>query len=205
MKLYYTPGACSLASHITLREAGMTFQTVKVDLRSKKTEQGEDYLKINGKGYVPALQFDNGEVLTEGAAIMQYIADRKPESKLAPPAGSLERARLQEWLSFISTELHKTFSIFFNPAATDDWKKNATQRLQMRLSWLNEQFGSKPFLLGDTFTVADAFLVTVLSWTRGYPDLNLVQWPVLKSYYDRLLTRQSVQDAMAAEGLTGAK
>src|SRR5688572_11112147 len=120
MKLDNTPGTSSLAPPLTLREAGMRFQPVKVVLRGKEPEQGDDYLRVNGKGYVPALEFDNGEVLTEVAAIMQYIADRKPESKLAPPAGSLERARLQEWLSFISSELHKTFSIFFNPAATDD-------------------------------------------------------------------------------------
>jgi glutathione S-transferase len=205
MKLYLTPGVCSLASHITLREAGMSFQAIKVDLRSKKTEAGEDYLKINSKGYVPALQFDDGQVLTEVSAIMQYIADRNPESKLAPPAGTLERARLQEWLGFISTELHKSFSVYFNPAATDDWKKNTTQRLHMRLSWLNGQLGSKVFLLGENFTVADAYLFTVLNWTPMFPDLNLTQWPVLKSYYERLMTRRSIQEAMSAEGLTGTK
>ncbi|MFO7277984.1 MAG: glutathione transferase GstA [Pseudomonadota bacterium] len=200
MKLYYTPGACSLASHISLREAGIDFEGVQVDLRSKKTADGKDFTTINSKGYVPALQLDDGELLTENIAILQYIGDQKPDRKLAPPAGSRERYRLVEWLAFISTELHKGFSPFFNPATPDAYKGIARDRLVLRLDWLEKQLGSKQYLMGDQFTVADAYLFTILSWS-GAAGLDLARWSGLKQYFDRVAARPAVEQARQAEGL----
>ena len=200
MKLYYTPGACSLASHISLREAGIDFEGVQVDLRSKKTADGKDFTTINSKGYVPALQLDDGELLTENIAILQYIGDQKPDRKLAPPAGSRERYRLVEWLAFISTELHKGFSPFFNPATPDAYKGIARDRLVLRLDWLEKQLGSKQYLMGDQFTGADAYLFTILSWS-GAAGLDLARWSGLKQYFDRVAARPAVEQARQAEGL----
>jgi len=200
MKLYYTPGACSLASHISLREAGIDFEGVQVDLRSKKTADGKDFTTINSKGYVPALQLDDGELLTENIAILQYIGDQKPDRKLAPPAGSRERYRLVKWLAFISTELHKGFSPFFNPATPDAYKGIARDRLVLRLDWLEKQLGSKQYLMGDQFTVADAYLFTILSWS-GAAGLDLARWSGLKQYFDRVAARPAVEQARQAEGL----
>ncbi|MFA7525759.1 MAG: glutathione transferase GstA, partial [Acidithiobacillus sp.] len=158
MKLYYSPGACSLSPHIILNEGGFSFDKERVDLASKKTETGADYVAINPDGYVPALLLDDGQVLTEGPAIIQYLADRVPEKKLAPPLGTLERYRLMQWLNFISTELHKGFSPLFNPQAPEEWKAVAAAQLGRRLSTVSRQLEGKDWLLGEGFSVADAYL-----------------------------------------------
>lgn len=200
MKLYYLKGACSLASYISLCETGLKFEAVSVDRATKKTSAGEDYNAVNPKGYVPALRLDNGEVLTENVAVLQYIADRKPESKLAPPAGTLERYRLVEWLAFINSEVHKSVSPLFNPAASEDTKTLMKTNLARRLDWLNSQLGSRTYLTGTDFTVADAYLFVVLNW---FPRLNLdlSKWPALKAFHQRVSERPAVDRALREEGL----
>lgn len=199
MKLYYLPGACSLASHIALREAGVTFDAVKVG-RDKKTADGADFLTINPKGYVPALVLDDGQVLTETPALLPYIADRNPGAGLAPPAGDMQRYRLQEWLTFLNSEVHKNFSPFFNPAATEPTKELAKANLLRRLGWTNEVLTGRSFLVGDRFTVADVYLFVILNWCQ-YAGLDLGQWPALKDFHARIAARPHVQAAMKAEGL----
>jgi len=204
MKLYYAPGACSLAPHIVLEEGGFTYESEAIDLRgNRKTQSGKDFSEINPKGYVPTLVLDDGQVLTEGPAINQYLADRVPEKKLAPPNGSMERYRLQEWLTFLGTELHKSFSPLFNPAASDDWKKASMETLDRRLSYVAQQLGSKQFLVGDNFTIADAYLFTILGWGQ-YVGLDIGKWPALKDYHGRIFMRPAVQAALRAEGLIPA-
>jgi glutathione S-transferase len=200
MKLYYSPGACSLSPHIALLEAGLPFSAEKVDLKAKKTASGADYTPINSKGAVPALELNDGGVLTEGAAIVQYIADQKPESGLAPKAGTIERYRLIEWLNYIASEVHKGYSPLFNPKASADWKASAHAALASKFDWISAQLGAKPFLMGDTFTVADAYLFTVLSWS-GHVGVDLSKWPVLTAYLARVGHRPKVQEALKAEGL----
>jgi glutathione S-transferase len=200
MKLYYSPGACSLSPHIVLREAGLSFDIEKVDLRSKKTESGNDFNAINPKGMVPTLQLDDGSILTEGPAIVQYLADKAPQSKLAPANGTLERYRLQELLNFISTELHKGFTPLFNPAYPEDAKKIVVENLAKRFDHLNAYLEKGPYLTGEQFTVADAYLFTVLGWT-AYVKIDLGKWPVLKAYHERVAGRANVQAALKAEGL----
>jgi glutathione S-transferase len=200
MKLYYTPGACSLAPHIGLREAGYQFDLEQVDLAAKKTKSGADYTKINGKGYVPALQLDSGEVITEAPVILQYIADQKPESGLAPKAGTMERYRTQEWLNFVTSELHKGFGILFNPALPENARPAVIDRLGQRLDFLAKQLDGKPYLTGDKFTVPDAYLFTVLSWAP-HLKISLDRWPTLKTYVERVAGRPQVQAALKAEGL----
>ena len=200
MKLYFSQGACSLSPHIVLREAGVPFELVRVHLGSKKTADGADFRAINPKGYVPTLMLGDGQILTEGPAIVQYIADLRPESGLAPPAGTMERYRLQEWLTFIGTELHKNFSPLFNPAATDDAKEAARANLARRLPIAAQVLEGRPYLTGEAFTVADAYLFTVLTWTR-LVDVDLSPWPSLGAYLERVGARPSVQAAMEAEGL----
>ena len=200
MKLYYAPGACSLSSHIVLRELGMPFTAVKTDLKSKKTETGADYLAINSKGAVPALELDDGQLLTENAVIVQYLADQKPDAGLAPRAGTLERYRLMEMLNFIATELHKNFSPLFNPSASPDWKQAARDNLAKRFDWLTAQLGSRPHLMGERFTVADAYLFTVLSWSK-HGGIDLARWPALAAYVARVRERPKVKEALKAEGL----
>lgn len=202
MKLYYTPGACSMAPHIALREAGLKFDLEKVDLMTKKTESGADFTAINPKGYVPALQLDNGQVLTEVGVVLQYIADQKPGSGLAPAAGTLERYRLMEMLNFISTELHKNFGPLFNPAAGDDAKKAAIEMIGKRLGYLDQQLAGKQYLLGDTFTVADCYLATMLGWCQ-YAKLDLSAWLNIGAYAGRVMSRPAVIETMKAEGLMG--
>ena len=202
MKLYYAPGACSLSPHIVLREAGFDITLEKVNLRTKETESGGNFLAINPKGYVPALELDGGEILTEGPAIIQYVADLVPEKKLVPPAGTLARARVQEWLNFIGTELHKSFSPLFNPATSDDAKAAARALIDRRLAFAASVLDAQPYLTGDSFTVADAYLFTVLSWT-GFVKVDITPWPSLGAYFERIKARPAVQAAMAAEGLTG--
>ncbi|MFZ2661290.1 MAG: glutathione transferase GstA [Rhodoferax sp.] len=200
MKLYYSPGACSLSPHIALREAGLNFELVQVDLASKKTASGQDYLEINPAGYVPCLQLDDGRMLTEGPAILQYVADQVPGKQLAPANGSFERYHLQQWLNFISSELHKSFSPLFNPAASDDWKTAVRQTLNARLGQVARQLERAPYLLGDQFSVADIYLFVVLGW-GAYVNLDLSPWPALQAFMGRVAGREAVQAALRAEGL----
>lgn len=200
MKLYYLPGACSLAPHIALREAGFAFDLDKVDRNTKQTAGGEDYNAVNPKGYVPALKLDDGQVLTEASTIVQYVADRKPEAKLAPPNGAPARYRLQEWLNFLAAEVHKGTSPLFNPAIPDAWKKVVTDTLGKRYDYLAKHLGQQPFLMGHDFSVADGYLFTLLNWTK-FVNIDLGKWPALKAYYDRVAARPAVQAALKAEGL----
>ena len=200
MKLYYSPGACSLSPHIVLREAGIPFTLEKTDLGTKKTAAGTDYLTINSKGAVPALQLDDGRVLTEGPAITQYLADQKPESGLAPRAGTFERYQLMEILNYITSEVHKGFSPLFNPKISADWKASALANLGKKFDWLSTFLTGKTYLMGNTFTVADAYLFTVLNWT-GRLGIELAKWPVLSAFHSRVAQRPKVQEAMKAEGL----
>jgi glutathione S-transferase len=200
MKLFLKPGACSLAVHIVLEEAGLKYETETVDLKTKVTETGQDFWTINPKGYVPALQLDSGEVLTEVPAIVQYLADQAADRHLAPANGTIERYRLQSWLTFVGTELHKSCGPFFIPGAGDDWKAIATANLERRLGYANDALAGKPFLLGDSFTVADAYLFTVLNW-MGFAKLDLAKWPNLAAFRARIAGRPAVQAAMKAENL----
>lgn len=200
MKLYYSPGACSLSPHIALREAGLSVELKKVDLAAKTLEGGGDYLKINPNGYVPALELPSGEVLTEGPAIVQYIADQNVDSRLAPKAGTLERYRLQEWLNFISTEIHKNFTPLFSKTASADWKAAALEKLSQRFDFLTSKLQGKKYLLGEQFTVADTYLFTTLNWTKAV-KIELGKWPVLVEYHARVAARPKVQEALKAEGL----
>lgn len=200
MKLYYSPGACSLSPHIVARELGLPLDLVEVDINQGKLADGSDFSAINSKGYVPVLELDDGQRLSEGPVIVQYLADRKPESGLAPPAGSLERYRLQEWLNFITSEIHKQFSPLFNPAIPDDWKQAAREALARRFDWLGTQLTGKSYLMGESFTVADAYLFTVLNWSPS-TGIDLARWPVLQDYVARVAARPKVQEAMQAEGL----
>lgn len=201
MKLYYFPGACSLSPHIVLLEAGLPFTMVKVDPKTKKTEGGADYLAINSKGAVPSLQLDDGRVLTEGPAVVQYLADLKPESGLAPRAGTFERYQLMEILNYLTSEVHKTFTPLFNPASSAEVKETAVTNLGKRFDWLSGFLGKKNFLLGNTFTVADAYLFTLLNWTH-FVKMDLGKWPVLAAFQARVAQRPKVQEAMKAEGLS---
>jgi glutathione S-transferase len=200
MKLYYLSGACSLASDIALREAGLKFELVKVDRRTKKTADGLDFNEVNPKGYVPALTLDNGEVLTENVTVLQYIADRNPAAKLAPAAGTMERYRLMEWLSFINSEVHKAFSPLFRQDAPEDTKQYARKNLAIRFDYLERVLGSKSFLMGEQFTVADCYLFTVLSWGE-HANLDIGKWPQLKRFLERVRARPHVLEALKAEGL----
>jgi glutathione S-transferase len=200
MKLYFSPGACSLSPHIALREAGLDFETERVDLATKKTRSGEDFTAINPTGYVPALRLDNGELLTEGPAIVQYIADLVPAKQLAPAAGSFERVRLQETLNFISTELHKGFSPLFHKDCPEAWKEVVRANLGRRFADLDAQLGARQFLLGDQFTIADGYLFTVLGWTR-FVNYDLAPYPNLVAYQQRVAARPAVHAALEAEGL----
>jgi len=201
MKLFYTPGACSLSPHIVLREAGLSFQLEKTDIRAKKTETGADFFAVNPNGYVPALQLDDGAVLTEGPAIVQYVADKAPDKKLAPAHGTLERYRLQEMLNFISTELHKSYSPLFNPAFPDEGKKLYKERLAQRYKRVEALLSAKgPYLFGEQFTVADAYLFTVTTWARNV-GVDLEPFPAVRAYQARVAQRPAVQEAMKAEGL----
>ncbi len=200
MKLFLKPGACSLSPHIVLEELGLPYQTETVDLKTKQTASGQDFLAINPKGYVPALQLDGGELLTEGQAIVQYLADLAPEKKLAPANGSLQRYQLQSWLTFIGTELHKSCSPFFNPAAPQAMKDMACANLERRLAYVAQQLEGRDYLLGGDFSVADAYLFTVLGWFKYLP-VDLSAWPLLQAYQARVAARPAVQAALKAEGL----
>ncbi len=200
MKLYFSPAACSLSPRIVLMEAGLPFTAEKVDLKSKKTASGADYLGINAKGAVPALELDDGQVLTEGPAIVQYVADLKPESGLAPRAGSFERYRLMELLNYLSSEVHKGFSPLFKADTPAEARKIAVDNLAKKFDWLSTRLDGRKFLMGDTFTVADAYLFTLLRWT-GLVHVDLTRWPALGAYLARVSERPKVREALQAEGL----
>jgi len=200
MKLYYSPGTCSLSPHIALHEAGLPFQAVMASTKTHKLADGTDYYGINPKGYVPLLELDDGQRLSEGPAIVQYIADLAPASKLAPPAGTLERYRLMEWLNFISSELHKGFSPLFTPGMPEEAKTMARNKLGDRLAWVNGQLEGRPYLMGDTFTVADAYLFTVASWGK-FVAVDIAPFTTLTAFMARVAARPAVQAAMKAEGL----
>ncbi len=200
MKLYYAPAACSLSPHIVLRESGLPFELVRVSTKTHKTADGGDFYAINPRGYVPVLEMDDGERLTEGPAIVQYLADQVPDKHLAPPNGTLARARLQEWLNFITSELHKGYGPLFNPAWPDEAKALARAALENRFAWVNGQLEGKTFLMGDSFSVADAYLFTVCSWGQ-FVALDIQQWPHLAAFYARVAARPTVQAALEAEGL----
>lgn len=200
MKLYYLPGACSLSPNIVAHEVGIPLTLEKVDAKTKITASGENFLDVNPKGYVPALRLNDGEVLTEGPAIVQYLADLKPETGLAPPHGTLARYRLQEILGYINSELHKSFSPLFNPASSDDLKAERTAYLKRRYTYIEGILGKQSYLLGEHFTVADAYLFTVTNWACVI-KLDLSEFPALMAYQQRIAERPAVQDAMRAEGL----
>jgi glutathione S-transferase len=201
MKLYYSPGACSLSPHIVLREAGIHADLEQVDLKTKRTKSNADFTAINPKGQVPALVLDDGQVLTEGPAVVQYLADRKPEAKLAPPNGTIERYRVEEWLNFITAELHKSFGALFNPDVPADYKSFAKDLIAGRFAYVDRHLAQHgPFLMGSQFTVADAYLFTVANWTK-FLKIDLGQWPNLKAYVERVAGRPKVQEALKAEGL----
>lgn len=200
MKLYYSPGACSLSPHIALHEAGLAHTPVLASTKSHKLQDGTDYYTINALGYVPLLELDNGERLREGPAIVQYIADQVPDKQLAPANGTLARYRLQEWLTFIGTELHKGFSPLFNPATPEEYKPMVRERLLQRLQWVDSQLAGKQYLMGDQFTVADGYLFTVTNWTQP-TKLDISGLANLAAYRERVGARPAVQAAMKAEGL----
>jgi len=200
MKLYYSPGACSLSPHIALQEAGLAYTLVLASTKSHKLQDGTDYYTINALGYVPVLELDNGERLREGPAIVQYIADQVPDKQLAPANGTLARYRLQEWLTFIGTELHKGFSPLFNPATPEEYKPMVRERLLQRLQWVDGQLTGKQYLMGDQFTVADGYLFTVTNWTKP-TNLDIASLSHLVAYRERVAARPAVQAAMKAEGL----
>ncbi len=200
MKLYYSPGACSLSPHIVLLEAGLKATLVKVDTKSHTSADGGDYYAVNAKGYVPLLELGDGDRLTEGPAIVQYLADRAPSSKLAPAAGTMERYHLQEWLNFITSELHKQFSPLFQASTPADYKETLKEKIGKRFDWVAGQLAGKDFLMGSAFTVADAYFFTMLSWTR-HVGMDLARWPVLIAYQTRVAARPKVREALLAEGL----
>jgi glutathione S-transferase len=197
-KLYYSPGTCARAPHIVLRELGLPFEAARVDLKTKVAEGGEDYRSINPKGYVPALRMADGGVLTEAAVILGYLADQKPEAGLAPAHGTLERYRLDELLSFIATEFHKGLGAFWNPKLPADYRAVLVNNLNSRLEYLERILADKTWLCGSQFTVADAYLYTVLGWAPLF-NIDLSRWPTVKAYWDRVDQRPAVRAAVAAE------
>ena len=199
-KLYYSPGACSLSPHIALREAGLPFDLVMASTKTKQLADGTDFNSINTKGYVPLLELDDGQRLSEGPAIVQYIADQAPDKQLAPPAGTMARYRLMEWLNFITSELHKGFSPLFNPAMPEEAKALARTKLGERLGWVDGQLEGKSYLMGDTFTVADGYLFTVAGWGK-YVGVDISGLKNLSAYLARVAARPAVQAALKAEGL----
>lgn len=200
MKLYYSPGACSLSPHIVARELGIDITLEKVDTKTKRTETGRDFLQVNPKGYVPALELDSGEVLTEGTAIVQFLADRKPEANLAPANGTFERARLQETLGYISTELHKSYTPLFYPTTPAEMKQERRDYLRKRYGLIEQTLSTQPYLLGDEFSVADAYLFTVTNWA-SHVDLDLSDFRALNDFQKRVAARPTTQAALEAEGL----
>ena len=200
MKLYYWPGACSLSPHIVSREAGIDLQLAQLDRAERKTADGTVLSNVNPKNQVPVLELDDGQKLTEGPVIVQYLADQKPASGLVPPPGTMERYRVQEWLNFITSELHKTFGPLFRPTTPDDFKATLRDMLGQRFDWIDKQLAGKQYLMGDQFTVSDAYLFTVLRWSPRV-GIDLGKWKNISAYLDRVGARPKVQEAMKVEGL----
>ena len=199
MKLYFSPGSCSLSPHIVLRETGTTFELEQVNNQEKKTKSGKDYWTVNPKGQVPCLELDNGDKLTEGPVIVQYIADQNG-SGLAGKPGTMERHHVQEWLNFTTSELHKTFGPIFRATTPDAFKEISRANLGKRFDWIDKELAGKQYLMGDKFSVADAYMFTVMRWTQRI-NVDLAKWPNIKAYMDRVAARPKVQDALKAEGL----
>ena len=200
MKLYYSPGACSLSPHIVLNEAGLSFEKIKADTKTKVLPDGSDYRSVNPLGYVPLLELDDGTRITEGPAIVQYIADQVPAKKLAPPNGTMERVKLQTWLNFVTSELHKGFSPLFNPSMPDEAKKIFRERLGTRFAYLDKHLASNDYLMGKDFSVADAYAFVVSNWA-GRVDVDLSSHANVLAWRKRVGARPAVQEAMKAEGL----
>lgn len=201
MKLYYLPGACSLASFISLIESGHSFEPVRVDRPTRNLPDGRAYAAVNPKGYVPALELDDGDVLTENISLLPYIADLNPSAKLAPPPGTRQRIRLQEWLAYFNGELHKNFSLLFNPKVPEAMKQIAKENIARRVSYIEDRLDDRAYLLGDDFSVADAYLYVILSW-REKLGVDISNFPKVVALYERIRTRSSVQSARKAEGLS---
>ena len=199
MKLYFSPGSCSLSPHIVLRETGSDFELEQVNNQEKKTKSGKDYWTVNPKGQVPCLELDNGDKLTEGPVIVQYVADQNG-SGLAGKPGTMERYHVQEWLNFTTSELHKTFGPIFRATTPDAFKEISRANLGKRFDWIDKQLAGKQYLMGDKFSVADAYMFTVMRWTQRI-NVDLAKWPNIKAYMDRVAARPKVQDALKAEGL----
>lgn len=202
MKLYHMPGTASLAARIVLAEANIAYEPVQVRLKSRRTDDGRDFLDINGKGYVPVLELDDGQRITESAAILQYLADLSPEIRLVPPAGSLARVRVQEWLNFVASEVHKPFSPLFTAGTGDDWRTACLAKLTIRLAWIDGQLVGREWLVGNGMTIADAYLFTVVNWIGWVAELNLDSWPSLAAFQTRVAARSAVRAALEADGLT---
>ena len=200
MKLYYTPGACSLAVHIVAREAGLPFDLVKVDLAKHRTERGDDLAAVTPKNYVPVIELDDGQILTEVAALVQWAAEQRPEAGLLPPAGTMERFRVSEWLNFIATELHKGFSPLWHPENAPSTLRDARVKLDARFAVLELELEGRTWLIGDRYTVADAYAFTILNWAKTL-KVDLQPYPRLRAYLARVESRPAVQQALAAEGL----
>jgi glutathione S-transferase len=203
MKLYYSPGACSLATHIVAREAGLSLDLEKVDLANRTTASGRSYLEVNPKGYVPALQVQDGTVMTEVSALIQYLADQAPQAGLIPAAGTPERYKVLEWIGFIATEIHKGFGPLWNPTTPDAVKQATRERLFQRFAYVDQQLDGRSYLTGERFTVADAYLFVVVNWTN-FHGLSLGDYPNLAAFMDRIAARPKVQEALQAEGLLKA-
>ena len=203
MELYYAPGACSLAPHIVSREAGLPIKLIKVDFGTRKTEKGDDYLAVNSKGYVPALRLDDGQVMTEVATLVQYLADQRPQSNLAPALGTAERYRLMEWLNFIGSEVHKGFAPLWDPKASDEAKAAVKAKLATRLKWFDQQLQGRDYIMGKQFSVADAYAFVVLNWA-GMLDVDLSPYPNIRAFMGRVAARPQVKEALRAEGLLKA-
>jgi glutathione S-transferase len=199
MKLYFSPGSCSLSPHIVLRETGTEFELEQVNNQEKKTKSGRDYWTVNPKGQVPCLELDNGDKLTEGPVIVQYVADQNGYG-LAGKPGTMERYHVQEWLNFTTSELHKTFGPIFRPTTPDAFKEISKTNLGKRFDWIDKELAGKPYLMGEKFTVADAYMFTVMRWTQRI-NIDLAKWPNIKAYMDRVAARPKVQEALKAEGL----
>ncbi len=200
MKLYFSPGACSLSPHIVLRESGTKFDLEQVDLREKKTKKGDDYWQINPKGQVPLLELDDGEKISEGPAIVQYVADKHPGAGLIPATGTIDRYHLQGWLTYIGTELHKTYGPMFRPTTPEEYKKISKETLATKYKHVDKVLGHKPYLMGDKFSVADAYLFTVTRWAPRV-QFDLTPFPNLRAFMDRIAARPKVQEALKAEGV----
>ena len=199
LTLYYSPGACSQAPHILLHEIGLEHDAKRVDLKAKKLEDGSDYLKVNPKGAVPAIQLESGEVLTENAVVLQYIGDRTSWPEVLPPLGNFSRYRVLEMVNFITTELHKRFGFLFNRDATDEFKAFVKEDLSKKLTWMDERLGDGPFVMGDEFTLPDAYLFVITRWTDKM--IGLDKWPNLRAFYERMQARDSVRNVLRFEGL----